>query len=97
MKKAKRPSPRREIFVLTPGEKRAAALVAAAFLLGLGTMHYRARHPPPLPPPTAKELRQAKRDAARIPSPRARPTPGPNALRASPAASREPPAREKAD
>jgi hypothetical protein len=33
---------RREIFVLTPEEKRTICFVLIAFLLGLGTKHYRA-------------------------------------------------------
>ena len=56
--------PRRQVFVLTPEEKRAAACVIAAFLLGLGTMYYRAKHPRPPLPPTAKEQKEAKRAAA---------------------------------
>lgn len=43
MKKAERA--RRQIFVFTAEEKRAAICVLAAFLLGLVTMHYRATHP----------------------------------------------------
>jgi hypothetical protein len=57
----KRSSPRREIFVLTPGEKRAVAFTVATFLLGLGTMHYRAAHPRPPAPLTEKEQRELKR------------------------------------
>jgi hypothetical protein len=43
----KRPTPkqvRREIFVLTPEEKRTVCFVLLAFLLGLATKHYRATH-----------------------------------------------------
>ena len=50
--------------VLTPDEKKTAACVIGAFLLGLATMHYRAAHPRPAPPPTAKEQQAAKRAAA---------------------------------
>ena len=57
--------PKRQIFVLTPDEKRAAACVVGAFLLGLGTMHYRAKHPRPPPEPTAKEQQAAKRAASK--------------------------------
>ena len=56
---------RRQVFVLTPDEKRAAACVLGAFLLGLGTMYYRARHPRPPPPPSAAEQREAKKATSR--------------------------------
>ena len=39
---------RREIFVLTPEEKRTVVFVLIMFLLGLATAHYRAAHS--LPP-----------------------------------------------
>jgi hypothetical protein len=39
---------RREIFVLTPEEKRAVCFVLIAFLLGLATKHYRTAHSPPV-------------------------------------------------
>jgi hypothetical protein len=35
---------RREIFVLTPEEKRTVCFVLIAFVLGLATKHYRATH-----------------------------------------------------
>jgi hypothetical protein len=35
---------RREIFVLTPEEKRTICFVLIAFVLGLATKHYRAAH-----------------------------------------------------
>jgi hypothetical protein len=38
---------RREIFVLTPEEKRTLCFVLAAFVLGLATKNYRAAHPSP--------------------------------------------------
>jgi hypothetical protein len=38
---------RREIFVLTPEEKRTVCFVLIAFALGLATKHYRTAHPPP--------------------------------------------------
>lgn len=41
--KAKRTS-RREIFVLTPEEKRALCFVLVAFLLGIGAKRYRELH-----------------------------------------------------
>jgi len=41
---------RRQIFVLTPDEKKAVCCVIGALLLGLATMQYRAAHPrPPVP------------------------------------------------
>ena len=57
--------PRREVFVFTPDEKRAAACVLGAFVLGLATMYYRANNPRPPPPPSAAEQREAKRAATR--------------------------------
>ena len=77
--------PRRQVFVLTPEEKRAAACVIGAFVLGLGTMFYRAKHPRPAPPPTAKEQQDAKRNATRA-----------RTGRGLPAAARSP-AAEKSD
>ena len=75
--KALRKPVRREVFVLTPDEKRAAACVLGAFLLGLATLHYRANHPPTPPASSEKEQRAAKsavtrsRGAQRAPTPRA--------------------------
>jgi hypothetical protein len=46
----KRVSPKplhREIFVLTPEEKRTVCFVLIAFALGLAMKHYRMAHPPP--------------------------------------------------
>ena len=40
---------RREIFVLTPEEKKAICFVLIAFSLGLATKFYRDRHPAPSP------------------------------------------------
>ena len=37
-------STRREIFVLTPEEKRIIGFVLAAFVLGVATLRYRANH-----------------------------------------------------
>jgi hypothetical protein len=37
---------RRQIFVLTPEEKKTVCFVLAAFILGLATMHYRGQHSP---------------------------------------------------
>jgi hypothetical protein len=47
---------RREIFVLTPEEKRTLCFVLAAFLLGLAAARYRAAHPPS-PPKTETTAR----------------------------------------
>lgn len=44
---------RREIFVLTPEEKRTICFVLIAVLLGLATKHYRDTHPP-LPKPAIR-------------------------------------------
>jgi hypothetical protein len=44
-------SVRREVFVLTPEEKRTVCFVLLAFVLGLATKHYRETHPVPLPKP----------------------------------------------
>ena len=46
---ARRQVPRRQIFVLTPEEKRVLAFVLVAFVLGLGAKHYRDTHPQPPP------------------------------------------------
>ena len=54
---------RRQIFVLTPDEKKAVACVLAALLLGLGTKHYRSTHPRPAPAPTAREQHAAQKSA----------------------------------
>jgi hypothetical protein len=40
-------TPRREIFVLTPGEKRIVGFILIAFVLGLTTKHYRDARPAP--------------------------------------------------
>jgi hypothetical protein len=54
----KRPAPkkvRRQIFVLTPEEKRTICFVLIAFILGLGTKHYRAAQPLPSVKTAVKE------------------------------------------
>jgi hypothetical protein len=43
---------RREIFVLTPEEKKAVCFVLIAFVLGLATKYYRDAHPTVLAKPT---------------------------------------------
>lgn len=91
MKRSARP-PRRQVFVLTPDEKRAAACVIGAFLLGLGTMYYRARHPRAAPPPK-EEQRDAKRGVGRARAAHASPA----TLRTPPVADREDPAPDAED
>ena len=81
---------RREIFVLTPDEKRAAACVIGAFLLGLATMHYRAKHPRTPPAPTAKEQREAKRAGSQSRAPRSTPRPRPAAVEPDSSSREEP-------
>jgi len=44
MKRPARKQVRRELFVLTPEEKRTVCFVLIAFLLGLATKYYRAAH-----------------------------------------------------
>ena len=50
MKRAITKTVRREIFVLTPEEKRTVCFVLIAFFLGLATKHYRETHFPPSSP-----------------------------------------------
>jgi hypothetical protein len=57
--KAKRT--RRQIFVFTPQEKKAAACVVGALLLGFATREYREAHPRKPPPPSAREQYQQQR------------------------------------
>jgi hypothetical protein len=59
--------PRREIFVLTPEEKKTICFVLSAVVLGLATKHYRDTHPP-LPKPTIRA------DGKQSPRPVSRPT-----------------------
>lgn len=81
------PRSRREIFVFTTEEKRASACLLAAVILGLLTQHYRAMHPRPASPPTAKETRAEKSEkriaagrdrGSRRPAAASLPTPAPN-------------------
>ncbi len=51
---------RRQIFVLTPEEKKTIACVVGALALGLATRHYRATHPTPPPPLTVQQQRAAR-------------------------------------
>ena len=78
---------RRQIFVLTPEEKKAVACVLGALLLGLATQHYRATHPRPPPPLTAKQQYAAER-AARAATARSRSARGQAAAAAVAAAGR---------
>ena len=59
---AKRDTPkpaRREIFVLTPEEKRTVCFVLIVFLLGLAIKYYRDDRPAALPKPTTAAREQA--------------------------------------
>ncbi|PYJ07465.1 MAG: hypothetical protein DMF06_15650 [Verrucomicrobia bacterium] len=55
----------REIFVLTPEEKRAVCFVLVVFVLGLATKSYRDSHPAPLPKPTTAAREQVTRKPPR--------------------------------
>ena len=79
-----RKPPRREIFVLTPEEKRAVVVVVGAFLLGLGTMHYRTSHPRTPPPPTVKQPPAKKRSSTSLKKGSPIPSPTPTAPRHEP-------------
>jgi hypothetical protein len=60
---------RRQIFVLTPEEKKTICFVLIAFVLGLATKSYRGNHPLPAANPAT-----AARDQAKLkPSPTSRP------------------------
>jgi hypothetical protein len=59
---AKRDTPkpaRREIFVLTPEEKKTVCFVLIVFLLGLATMYYRDSRPATLSKPTVNARERA--------------------------------------
>jgi hypothetical protein len=58
---AKKKARQRQIFVLTPEEKKAIAFVLCALVLGVATKHYRDKHPQPPRPLSAKEHRAAKK------------------------------------
>ena len=60
--KAQRKRARREIFVFTPEEKKAAACVLGALILGLATKHYREANPRK-PPLSEREHYQQKKAA----------------------------------
>ncbi|MDQ6622777.1 MAG: hypothetical protein M3Y86_04745 [Verrucomicrobiota bacterium] len=57
------PKIRRQIFVFTREEKKAAACVLGAFLLGLATKHYRDTHPTQAPQLSARQQFVAQRAA----------------------------------
>jgi hypothetical protein len=63
---ARRQVPRRQIFVLTPEEKRVLVFVLVAFFLGLGAKHYRDSHPQP---PSDIDQKHPWRTYATTPSP----------------------------
>jgi hypothetical protein len=58
--------PRREIFVLTPEEKKTVCFVLITFVLGLATKYYRDAHPVSSP---SKPVAAAREQAAPRPSP----------------------------
>jgi hypothetical protein len=64
---ARRQVPRRQIFVLTPEEKRVLVFVLVAFVLGLGAKHYRDSHPQP--PPSIDKKHPWRTHATTTPSP----------------------------
>jgi hypothetical protein len=64
---ARRRVPQRQIFVLTPEEKRVLVFVLVAFVLGLGAKHYRDTHPQP--PPYIDKQHPWRTPAATTPSP----------------------------
>ena len=59
------PPIRRQVFVLTPDEKKAVACVLGVLVLGLATMRYRAAHPRAAPPPVAEEQEVAETPATK--------------------------------
>jgi hypothetical protein len=56
---------RREIFVLTPEEKKTVCFVLVAFVLGLATKYYRDAHPRLLPNPDISVPGHASPDSRR--------------------------------
>jgi hypothetical protein len=63
---ARRQVPRRQIFVLTPEEKRVLVFVLVAFVLGWGAKHYRDTHPQP---PSIDKKHPWRTHATTTPSP----------------------------
>ena len=74
---------RRQVFVLTPDEKKAVFCVLGVLVLGIGTMKYRATHPRAVAPPAVEQQEveatpAAKKRKSTSPRPRKRrPTPAP--------------------
>jgi hypothetical protein len=60
---------RREIFVLTPEEKKTVCFVLVAFVLGLATKLYRDAHPTPLSKPTTTVREHPTPKPSRPPGP----------------------------
>jgi len=60
---AARKTIRRQIFVFTTQEKKAAAFVLAAFLLGVTVKHYRDAHPRTSPPPLSERQKYQQQRA----------------------------------
>jgi hypothetical protein len=61
--KAKKEMRSRQIFVLTPEEKKTIAFALCALVLGIATKHYRDTHPQPPRDLTPKEQRTARKAA----------------------------------
>lgn len=64
----KRKRARRQIFVFTTEEKRVAACVIGAILLGLAAKEYRAENPRPAPPATVAKGQATKVSKRALPS-----------------------------
>jgi hypothetical protein len=60
---AKKKTLGRQIFVLTPEEKKTIAFVLCALVLGIATKNYRDTHAQPPHPLTSKEERTARKTA----------------------------------
>jgi hypothetical protein len=69
--------PRREIFVLTAGEKKIVAFVLIAFGLGLTTKYYRDARNAPLPKAQTTETASPAPEKKRSPRPKRTPVPEP--------------------
>ncbi|MBA2586819.1 MAG: hypothetical protein H0U99_10100 [Chthoniobacterales bacterium] len=69
---------RRQIFVLTPEEKKTICFIAAAFAIGLATKHFRDTHPRAAPTP-AVALHATPRPRSFPRKPRVRHSPPPSA------------------
>ena len=69
------PPIRRQVFVLTPDEKKAVACVLGVLVLGLATMRYRAAHPRSVPAPVVEEQEVTETPPAAKPRKSASPRP----------------------